>query len=100
MVQFNKKRKFFNLFQTQLKNEINLERKNNKRNKKYLPPPPFKAPKVLYDSGWISVEKNEGGNIVGPSINQDEFAFGQLNYFADPTTVKDQDYPIDLFFFL
>jgi hypothetical protein len=99
MVQFNKKKKLFNLYQTQLKNEIGLERKTNKSKKRYIASPTFKTPKVLYDSGWINVTNNLDGNIVGPGIDQDPNAYGELNSFAEATTKKDQIVPIDLFFF-
>lgn len=98
MPQFNKKRKLFNLYQTQLRNDIGLERKNNKDRKRYVASPVFKAPTVLYDSGWISVTNNLDGNIVGPGINQDPNAYGELHFFAQATTKKDQIIPIDLFF--
>ena len=82
MVQFNKERKLFNLYQTQLRNEISLERKNNKNKKQYLSPPVFKMSRVLYDSDWINVTNNFNGDIVGPGIDQDPNAFGDLHFFA------------------
>jgi len=98
MAQFKKKRKLFNLYQTQIKNEIDLERKKNRQKKRYIASPTCKVPKVLYDSGWISVTNNLNGNIIGPGIDQDPFAFGDLHFFAQATTTKNQIVPMDLFF--
>ncbi len=98
MAQFNKKHKIFNLYQTQGQNEVNLERRDNKKKKQYIPSPVFRKPRVIYDSGWLNALPNSG-NIIGPLPGQDPNAYGQLFSIAYPTTRKNQEMPLNLTLF-